>query len=96
MAITPQTVDIMGERQSGQDVRTQNGNILILTLVVADSSWLPGVLYDLVAQVAIRGPVGLICVHASLVASDVVPGDRQRRQVVVRACWARQGMRIPL
>jgi hypothetical protein len=26
MAITAQTPDILGERQSGQDVRTQNGN----------------------------------------------------------------------
>ena len=37
MAITAQTVEIMGGRQSGQDVRDQNGNTLILTLVIPDS-----------------------------------------------------------
>lgn len=32
MAITSQSPDILGERQSGQDVRTQNGTCLLLLL----------------------------------------------------------------
>jgi hypothetical protein len=42
MPITAQMPDIMGERQSGQDVRTQNGNALPYLLIsTPDSPWCP-------------------------------------------------------
>jgi hypothetical protein len=67
MAITAPTPDILGEHQSGQDVRTQNGNCSHPSLATRFHGACGG-LWDLVARVAIWLRTGLVTVFACLIA----------------------------
>jgi hypothetical protein len=96
MAITAPSPDILGERQSGQDVRTQNGNrIHPYRPLPLDSTAACGGLGDPVARVAVCSRSGLITVFfLSFADSDGVRSSGQHRQILVRPRRPRQGMRV--
>lgn len=96
MAITAPSPDILGERQSGQDVRTQNGNrIHPYRPSPLDSTAACGGLGDPVARVAVCSRSGLITVFfLSFADSDGVRSSGQHRQILVRPRRPRQGMRV--
>ena len=86
-------IDILGERQSGQDVRTQNGNCRHPFLPLPSDS--AGGRAGVCEIYWPESPLGAFCFSYwifSFDRSDGVRGSGQHRQILARPRRARQGM----